>query len=219
MRSGCRRAAAGGAALTAGLWIAVGGATAQVPDVPGPTATSTTVPATSPPPPAEESPPSVPEPARPPTAPTTVPPGAPGSPDSTPAPAAPGTATTTTTVAKTAKAAGGPTAPPKAANLAPPELSIDLSEIDDLRRQARGKGPRPVQPDYGFDPSLPFQPGAAELGAGTDEAEELGVGAEHESRVRSLAAIGAGLLALVLMGMAVSVLTRARRQPPLGAAG
>lgn len=194
--------------------LSVAGAGAQVPTVPPPPESSTTVPASAPPPeapapapPPEEGPPPVLDPAdtpAPAAPPTTTAPG-------TPVGASPSSSTTTT------RPAQNPVPPARATTSEPSPLRIDLSEIADLRRQAVGKGPRTGRPDSGFDPSLPFQPGAAQPADPGEEPTELGTEEDRIAKVRSLGAVAAGFLALVLLGVAVWVLQQARPEVEPGA--
>lgn len=205
MTSRSRRVAAGLAALAAAVWLGVAGATAQeVPTAPVATSTtvvtSTTVPAAAPPPeapPPEEGAPPVPDPGSPAPPPTT----APAAPNPV---AAPASSTTTT------RPPANPVPPARATSSAPASLGIDLSEIAALRQEALGKGPRRAQRDFGFDPALPFQPGGGEAGGRTVEPKELGVEEDRLTRVRSVGAVAAGLLVLVLVGMAAWLLRQAR---------
>lgn len=204
-----RGVAVGGALLlTAVGWCAgsgAGGARAQIPDIPAPPQ-STTVPTTPAPPP--EDTPAVPEPSKPPAPPSTVPGGAPGAPP-TPVTTGPQPATTTTSVPSGTGGAPGPSQPISSSRQA--QLSLDLSEIDALRRQARGKGPRPAEPDFGFDSDLPFGATAEAVGRSEEEPVELGADAEEWARVRSLSSFAAGLVVLVLVGIVMWMLRQARR--------
>lgn len=210
MISRWRGVAVGGALLLTALgWCAgsgAGGAGAQIPDVPAPPQ-STTVPTTPAPPPEESDP--VPDPSKPPAPPSTVPsgPGGPGTP-APPVTTAPQPAATTTTVPSSTGGAPGPPQPISSSRQA--QLSLDLSEIDALRRQARGKGPRPAEPDFGFDSDLPFGATAEAAGRSAEEAVELGADAEEWARVRSLSSFAAGLVVLVLVGIVVWMLRQAR---------
>ncbi len=198
---------AGGAALVAAVWLGVGIATAQVPTIPAPPGTSTTVPGTRPPP--EGSQPPVPDPAEPPAPPTTAAPGAPAA----PAPTAPTSTTTTTKPPSTARP------PASATNSAPPPPGVDLSEFAALRRAAKGKGPRPAIADPGFDPALPFRSGSGQGGGSGGDARELGAEAEDMARIRSAGAVAGGLLALVLLGIVVWVLRQAQPELSPGPGG
>lgn len=189
-------------ALVAGtaLWLSIGGAGAQVPTLPPPPDTpSSTVPA--PPPPPEEEPAPVSGPATP----TTGVPGAPGA----PAPDGPGKPAPATPGQK--PAASEPTLGSRPGTFTSSAPGLDLSEINALRRQARGRGPRAKAPDPGFDPELPFGPGTGATARSTvDSTEELGIGDSRLAKVRSLGAIAGGLDALVLFSLAVWALRQAR---------
>lgn len=133
-------------------------------------------------------------------------PAPPGTPVTTapPAPAGP-------TAATTNPGAGAPAPPKPIQKASQVGLSLDLSGIDALRRQARGKGPRAAEPDFGFDSSLPFQDGAGGgASAPTEEALELGAEEEKIARVRAAGSVAAGLMALLLVGLATWVLRQAR---------
>ncbi|HUP69878.1 MAG TPA: hypothetical protein VM142_08680 [Acidimicrobiales bacterium] len=185
--------------------MSAGGAAGQVPPITTPP--DSTAPTTPPPP--KDEPPPVPSPSEPPP---TVAPGGPG----TPAP--PGTPVTTAppapagpTTATTNPGAGAPAPPKPIQKGSQVELSLDLSGIDALRRQARGKGPRAAEPDFGFDSSLPFQDGVGEgASAPTEEALELGADEEKIAQVRAAGSVAAGLIALLLVGLATWVLRQAR---------
>lgn len=193
------------ASAVAATWLCGTGAAGQVPPIGDPP--PTTLPA-EPVPPGEDEPPPVPGPPEPPP---TVAPGAPT--PSTPATPVPEGGPTTTTTNPTS----GSTASARSVHIArPAALSIDLSALDALRRQARGKGPRRPERDYGFDSSLPFQEGG---GRGENasqpfvNASELGAEEEELARVRSAAAVAAGLMALLLVGFGIWVLRQARPAP------
>lgn len=198
MMMGRQRAGVGGACLAAALGLSLVSATAQVPDLPVPPDPST-VPTTVAPP--EGDPPPVPAPTQPPAPTETVPPG-------TPVNSAPMPTTTTFPANKQATSA---TQPPRTIEgAAPAAFGLDLSEIDALRRQARGRGPRAPEPDFGFDSDLPFQPGTQAIDGPQEDALELGAEAEEIAQVRSASAVAAGLLALLLVGFAVWALRQAR---------
>lgn len=200
-----RGLAVAAASVAAAIWLNLNGADAQVPNIPPPTDPGT-VPTTVAPP--GEAPAPTPPPTPAPAPPTdTLPPGTPQAPP-TPASPAPAPAPTTTVPADQLS---GSALPPARANGSPATaFGLDLSEIDALRRAARGKGPRAPEPDYGFDPTLRFRPGAD---AGTEnvseEPVELGAEDEEMARVRSAGAIAAGLMALLLLGIAQGLLRRA----------
>ena len=190
--------------MLVGILVSAGGAAGQVPPITTPP--DSTVPTTPPPP--KDEPPPVPSPSEPP--PTVAPggpstPAPPGTPVTT-APAAPPAPTTSTTTA-----AAGALPPPKAVGASSGGLSLDLSRIDTLRRQARGKGPRTAEPDFGFDSSLPFQDGeGGGAGEASEEALELGAEEEKIAQVRAAGSVAAGLMALLLVGLAAWVLRQAR---------
>lgn len=198
-----------GASVAVAIWLNVNGPAAQVPDIPAPPDPST-APTTVPP---HEAPAPTPGPPPAPTD-TTLPPGSPGAP---PTPVGPGPAPGTTTTTVPAHKLNGAALPPARTldGSAPAAFGLDLSEIDALRRAARGKGPRAPEPDYGFDPELRFRSGAD---AGTDgsgeEALELGAEEEEIARVRSASAVAAGFMALLLMGVTRGLLRQARPARP-----
>ncbi|HUR19056.1 MAG TPA: hypothetical protein VMZ51_09025 [Acidimicrobiales bacterium] len=180
-----------GVAICGAVGWATTGAFAQVPTIPDPTTVSTT----APPPPKEEAP-AVPGPGVAPAPPSTIDPG--GVPE-TPGAAAP----TTTTIpgSRSNSASGTAFAPARRLDDAvAARLSLDLSEIGALRRQARGKGPRAPERDFGFDENLPFGAASGDAALPSD-LTELGSEAEQWARTRSAGAAAAGLLALVLAGL------------------
>lgn len=193
-----------GTSVAAAIWLNLGGVAAQVPAVPTPP--ETTAPPTTVAPPAEAPPP----------APTdTLPAGTPEAPPTPADPApAPGATTTTVPAGKLSESA----LPPARASGGPATgFGLDLSEIDALRRAARGKGPRAPEPDPGFDLTLGFRADAGPESSG-EEAIELGAEEEEMARVRSASAVAAGLMALLLTGIARGLLRQGRPLRP-GPAG
>lgn len=189
--------------LLVGIVLAAGAAGAQVPPVETPPESS--VPATPPPP--KDQPAPVPGPSDPPH---TVAPDGPGTP--APPPGTPGTAAPTAPADPKAPPAtpGGSPAPAQHIERAgPAKFSLDLSQIEQLRRQALGKGPRAAIPDHGFDQSLPFREEAGTAVATFEEVPELGAEEEKIAQVRRAGSIAAGLLALLLVGLAGWVLRQA----------
>lgn len=194
-----------GTSVAAAIWLNLHGVAAQVPTIPAPP--DTTAPPTTVAPPAE---------APAPASPDTLPAGTPEAPPTPAGPApTPGTTTTTVPVDKS----GGAGLPPSRAvgGSASASFGLDLSEIDDLRRAARGKGPRAPEADAGFDLTLGFRAAAGIEGSG-EEALELGAEEEEIATVRSASAVAAGLMALLLTGIARGLLRQGRPARP-GPAG
>lgn len=102
------------------------------------------------------------------------------------------------TPARSTKAVGKTNAPP--ASTATPADQVEGAELGAA--------------DPGFGASLPFEQSASDFPVG-DDAMELGIEASARNEIGTMASVAAGLIAIVLLGVALWLRSEIRRPAPL----
>ncbi|MGH9282061.1 MAG: hypothetical protein ACRD0S_03890, partial [Acidimicrobiales bacterium] len=148
-------------------------------------------------------------------------------PPTTAPPAGSAAATSGTTIAATASGGTATTLPASNPGALTTSGTVDLKGFSTVQSQARRAAPRPVEPDPGFLPTLPFATRTGEeaeevpeeggelgeIAADSPQYRELGADDEASNRQETMAFFAAGLLVTVLLMHVLWVKSEVKRTP------